>query len=43
MVARDQKSQEMGNDCLTVTGFFLGDENVVELDQGDRGTVLRMY
>lgn len=33
----------MGNNCLTVTGFFLGGENIVELDRGDGCTVLRMY
>ena len=39
VVAGDQRRQEMGNNCLTVTGFFLGGENIVELDRGNGCTV----
>ena len=33
----------VGNDCCSVWGFFGGDENVLELDNGDGHTTLKAY
>ena len=33
----------VGNDCCSVWGVFGGDENVLELDNGDGHTTLKAY
>ena len=33
----------VGNDCYGIWGFFGGDENVLELDDGDGHTTLKVY